>query len=283
MADTLRQRKVPQEHETPTTSAIETVKKLDAFPKIAEDYVEYTTVGGGISILSRIIILILIYTETRFYLEKKLLFQFEPDTDFMAKLKINIDLTVAMPCKSIGADILDSTNQNVFSFGILEEEDTWWELCPNQQMYFDYIQHLNSYLREEYHSIADVLYKGEQQETIYTMPKRTKIPDKPFDACRIHGSLTLNKVSGNFHITAGRSLHFPNGHIHLNLVFDSPALSNFSHRIHRFSFGTHTSGIVHPLVSKSFIFFSSRNNNVALIGAFSKIILRFILKSNNFL
>ncbi|XP_063700320.1 endoplasmic reticulum-Golgi intermediate compartment protein 2 [Culicoides brevitarsis] len=247
MADTLRQRKVQQEPEKTTNSAIEAVKKLDAFPKIAEDYVEYTTVGGGISILSRIIILILIYTETRYYLEKKLLFKFEPDTDYLSKLKINIDLTVAMPCKSIGADILDSTNQNVFSFGILEEEDTWFELCPNQQMYFDYIQHLNSYLREEYHSIADVLYKGEQQETIYTMPKRTRVPDKPFDACRVHGSLTLNKVSGNFHITAGRSLHFPNGHIHLNLVFDSPALSNFSHRIHRFSFGTHTSGIVHPL------------------------------------
>lgn len=247
MADTLRQRKVAQEPETTTNSTIEAVKKLDAFPKIAEDYVEYTTVGGGISILSRLIILILIYTETRYYLEKKLLFQFEPDTDYLEKLKINIDLTVAMPCKSIGADILDSTNQNVFSFGILEEEDTWWELCPNQQMYFDYIQHLNSYLREEYHSVADVLYKGEQQETIYTMPKRTKIPDKPYDACRVHGSLTLNKVSGNFHITAGRSLHFPTGHIHLNLVFDSPALSNFSHRIHRFSFGTHTSGIVHPL------------------------------------
>lgn len=54
----------------------------------------------------------------------------------------------------IGADILDSTNQNVFSFGVLEEQDTWWELCPNQRTYFEYMQHLNHYLREEYHSLS---------------------------------------------------------------------------------------------------------------------------------
>lgn len=57
------------------------------------------------------------------------------------------------PCIDIGADILDSTNQNVFSFGILEEQDTWWELCPEQKTYFEYTQHLNAYLREEYHSL----------------------------------------------------------------------------------------------------------------------------------
>lgn len=230
------------------TSTLEVVKQLDAFPKIQESYVESTSIGGSLSILSRILILILVYTEVNYYMERKLKFAFKPDPDTESKLKINIDLTVAMPCRSIGADILDSTNQNVFSFGVLEEEDTWWELCPNQKMYFEYVQHLNSYLREEYHSIADVLYKGSQQETIYTMPKRTVKPNKPYDACRIHGSLTLNKVSGNFHITAGRSLHLPNGHIHMNIVFDSPMMSNFSHRINRFSFGTHTSGVVHPLV-----------------------------------
>lgn len=234
----LRQRK------NAASSTIEAVKQLDAFPKIQEEYVESTISGGGLSILSRILIVFLIYTEITYYLDRKLVFSFRPDTDFMEKLKINIDLTVAMTCRSIGADILDSTNQNVFAFGVLEEEDTWWELCPNQKMHFDYIQHLNSYLREEYHSIADVLYKGSQQETVYTMPTRTKTPQKPFDACRIHGSLTLNKVSGNFHITAGRSLHMPNGHIHLNIIFDSPMASNFSHRINRFSFGTHSSGLV---------------------------------------
>lgn len=79
----------------------------------------------------------------------------------------------------------------------------------------------------------------------YNLPQRTKIPDKPYDACRVHGSLTLNKVSGNFHITSGKSLHFSSGHIHLSSIFETK--QNFSHRINRFSFGDSTAGIVHPL------------------------------------
>lgn len=53
----------------------------------------------------------------------------------------------------LGADILDSTNQNIFKFGTLEEENTWFELSPNQQIHFDNKRHFNSYLREEYHAI----------------------------------------------------------------------------------------------------------------------------------
>lgn len=125
-------------------------------------------------------------------MDSKLVFKFKPDVDMDEKLKIHIDITVATPCSSrlfellsksifflhlfdflfmniycfhtifnnkriffldIGADILDSTNQNVFSFGILEEQDTWWNLDPEQRTYFEYIQHLNAYLREEYHSL----------------------------------------------------------------------------------------------------------------------------------
>lgn len=78
------------------------------------------------------------------------------------------------------------------------------------------------------------------------MPKRSSIPDRPHDACRIHGSLILNKVSGNFHITAGKSLNLPRGHIHIS-AFMSERDYNFSHRIDKFSFGDSSPGIVHPL------------------------------------
>lgn len=136
-----------------------------------------------VSVLSRALIVYLLYTETMYYLDSQLVFKFIPDVDMDTKLKIHIDVTVATSCSSkfahqstlawihfcatffmqslyshspidIGADILDSTNQNVFSFGILEEQDTWWELCPNQRAYFEYMQHLNAYLREEYHSLS---------------------------------------------------------------------------------------------------------------------------------
>ena len=78
------------------------------------------------------------------------------------------------------------------------------------------------------------------------MPDRNKVPNTPHDACRIHGSLILNKVSGNFHITAGKSLNLPRGHIHIS-AFMSERDYNFTHRIDRFSFGDPSPGIVHPL------------------------------------
>ena len=33
---------------------------------------------------------------------------------------------------------------------------------------------------------------------------REVTPDTPTDGCRFHGSLEVNKVAGNFHITAGK-------------------------------------------------------------------------------
>lgn len=106
------------------------------------------------SILSRLLIILVIYKEVKYYFDTSLIFRFEPDTDILQHIKFNLDMTVKMPCRNIGADILDSTNQNTFSFGVIEEEDTWWNLCPEQKTHFDYMSHLNRYLTEEYHSIA---------------------------------------------------------------------------------------------------------------------------------
>lgn len=209
-------------------------------------------VGGTVSLLSRILIAFVIYKEIRYYFETSLIFKFVPDVDIQSKLKFNLDMTVKMPCKNIGADILDGTNQNTFSFGVIEEEDVWWNLDLNQRQHFDYMNHLNRYLTEEYHSVAEIMYKTNEHLTT-KMPERSLRPVEPFDACRIHGSLTVNKVSGNFHVTAGKSLHFPQGHLHLNLIFDDvPA--NFSHRITKLSFGDPQSGIVQPLEYEEKIF-----------------------------
>lgn len=107
-------------------------------------------------------------------------------------------------------------------------------------------RHFNSYLREEYHAVKDLLWKSSFSTSFGDMPGRDHNPDRPYDACRIYGSLILNKVSGNFHITAGKSLNLPRGHIHIS-AFMSERDYNFSHRINKFSFGDASPGIVHPL------------------------------------
>ncbi|XP_047998478.1 LOW QUALITY PROTEIN: endoplasmic reticulum-Golgi intermediate compartment protein 2-like [Leguminivora glycinivorella] len=227
-------------------NVIDKVKEFDAFPKVPEKYVDSTPVGGTFSVITFFIILWLIYSEVAYYLDSNLVFKFSPDTEMDEKLRINIDITVAMPCSNIGADILDSTSQSVFGFGELTEEDTWFELTQEQQDAFGAVKYLNSYLREEYHSIWQLLWKKGHGSVRAIVPARKTKPNRRPDACRLHGILTLNKVAGNFHVTAGKSLHLPRGHIHLNMLFDDTP-QNFSHRIHRLSFGSPANGIIYPL------------------------------------
>lgn len=151
---------------------IKTVKELDAFPKVPEPYVDKTAVGGTFSIFTICTIAYLIIAETSYYLDSRLQFKFETDTDIDAKLKINIDITVAMPCGRIGADVLDSTNQNMVGHESLEQEDTWWELTQEQRSHFEALKHTNSYLREEYHAIHELLWKSNQVTLYSEMPKR---------------------------------------------------------------------------------------------------------------
>ncbi|XP_011561792.3 endoplasmic reticulum-Golgi intermediate compartment protein 2 [Plutella xylostella] len=225
---------------------LDKVKEFDAFPKVPEEYVDSTPVGGTFSLITFLIIMFLVVSEVSHYFDSSLVFKFTPDTEMDEKLRINIDLTVAMPCSNIGADILDSTSQSVFGFGELEEEDTWFELEDHQRDSFEAVKYLNSYLREEYHSIWQLLYKRGHGSIRATIPERRVKPNRKHDACRLHGVLILNKVGGNFHITAGKSIHLPRGHIHLNMLFDDSA-QNFSHRINRLSFGSPAHGIVYPL------------------------------------
>ena len=89
---------------------------------------------------------------------------------------------------------------------------------------------------------------------------RRKPLDEPHDACRVHGSLTLNKVSGNFHIAAGKSVPLMRGHAHLTTLFDDNE-ANFSHRIDRFSFGDPHGSIIQPLEGDEKVTDNGNSNN----------------------
>jgi len=222
------------------------VTDLDAFPKIPETYVEQTVTGAYVAIITFFLVLVMIYSECNYYFWPALKFRFAPDADMTSKLKFNVDMTVAMPCDLIGADILDKTNQNAFTFGRLREEPTWWELDPAQRIHFEEVQRLNQYLREEYHQLQDILWTSGYSRLYADLPERKIPPDTPHDACRVHGSLTLNKVAGNFHVTAGKVLPIMGAHAHMTGFMETRDY-NFSHRIEKLSFGDNQAGIIQPL------------------------------------
>ena len=101
----LRQRRKP---------VTQIVTELDAFPKVPETYVEQTATGAygkklrdylsnltithSVAIITFMLVVLMLYSEMNYYFWPSLKFRFAPDSDLNAKLKFNVDMTVAMPC-----------------------------------------------------------------------------------------------------------------------------------------------------------------------------------------
>ena len=80
-------------------AAIEATKGLDVFPKIQEDYTQTSSTRGTISILVYLFIGILVFLEVRYFFEDQLNYSYEVDFDYLSKLKLNIDMSVATSCE----------------------------------------------------------------------------------------------------------------------------------------------------------------------------------------
>merc|ERR1719394_1264698 len=112
-----------------------------------------------------------------------------------------------MKCHHVGADVLDATGQDVLGYDQLKYVQTHWELSPKQKDYIHFVQQVNDYFKEDYHALQHVLWRQGNPTFAGGMPEREgPKPNGSPDACRIHGSLELSKVAGNFHVTAGKSV-----------------------------------------------------------------------------
>ncbi|ALC49067.1 CG4293 [Drosophila busckii] len=249
------------------SNLLELAKNLDAFKKVPEKYTETTEIGGTLSLLSRLIIVYLVYTEFRYYYnETQIVYQFQPDMALEEQVQMHVDITVAMPCASLsGVDLMDETQQDVFAYGTLQREGVWWQMSDSDRRDFKSMQMTNHYLREEYHSVADILFKDilrDRYDSHTTKPEH-ELKRKPvnsalqqlqqmpqseskFDACRLHGTLGINKVAGVLHLVGGAQPVVGMFEDHWTIEFRRmPA--NFSHRINRLSFGQYSRRIVQPL------------------------------------
>ncbi|XP_019969519.1 endoplasmic reticulum-Golgi intermediate compartment protein 2-like [Paralichthys olivaceus] len=219
------------------------VKELDAFPKVPESYVESTASGGTVSLIAFSLMAVLALLEFFVYTNTWMRYEYEVDKDFSSKLRINVDITVAMRCQYIGADVLDLAETMVASDG-LKYEPVNFELSPHQRLWHMTLQHIQERLRVE-HALQDVLFKAALKGDL-PAPEQSDGSPTSLTACRIHGHLYVNKVAGNFHITVGKSIPHPRGHAHLAALVSHDSY-NFSHRIDHLSFGEAIPGIISPL------------------------------------
>lgn len=222
-------------------TALNVVKQLDAFPKVSQDYQNPTARGGTFSLVSLTLIVILVISEFFYYTSSHYVFKYSVDTDMDSQLLLTLDMTLAIPCQYLGADIVDLAGESHSLVNHMKFEPALFELSDYGKMIFRAKQDILSRFSES-RSLSDFLmvdnYKG------------LNIPHEPVKteatSCRIHGSMNAKKVAGNLHVTLGRSVPHPQGHAHLN-VYVPPHLVNFSHRIDHFSFGPLVPGAINPL------------------------------------
>lgn len=225
--------------------ALSLVKELDAFPKVPETYVETSALGGAVSLTVFMSMAILSILEFFVYQDTWMKYEYEVDKDFNSKLRINIDITLAMQCQMVGADVLDRANTMV-SLKELKYEPVHYELNPQQRLWQKTLQQFQGQLTRE-RSLKDVLFKNIEKELNLTPRQRNDSLSRPPSACRIYGSVYVNKVEGNLHFTLGKALQLPNGHTHFGLLFLNNDFQNFSHRIDHLSFGEVLPGCINPL------------------------------------
>ncbi|XP_075711868.1 endoplasmic reticulum-Golgi intermediate compartment protein 2 [Rhinoderma darwinii] len=221
------------------------VKELDAFPKVPDSYVETSASRGTVSLLAFSVMAVLTVLEFLVYRDTWMRYDYQVDKDFTSKLRLNVDITVAMRCQYVGADVLDLAETMVTSAEGLQYEPVVFELSPQQRQWQRMLQQIQNRLQEEA-SLQDLLFKSAMRSSVTALPPREDSPSEPPTACRIHGHLDINKVAGNFHITVGKAIPHPRGHAHLAALVSHDSY-NFSHRVDHLSFGELLPGIINPL------------------------------------
>lgn len=246
-SDDMRRRKTP----------VKLLKELDAFPKVSEDYQKPTARGGTFSVLAFSIILVLVISEFFYYRGTEIKFKYSVDTDMNSKLLITLDMTIAMPCDFLGADIVDLAGDSTSIVPHMKMDPAIFELSEIQEQIFKAKRELLDKFSQS-RSLNDFPVIENLNRLELSLHEATEDPNIKKTSCRIHGDVEVKKVAGNFHITVGRTVNLPQGHAHMDMHVPRDMV-NFSHRIDKMSFGPPVPGGINPLDSSLKIINDSRH------------------------
>lgn len=207
---------------------IKRITQLDVFPKIEKDYVDQNAGGGIITMIVTFFLSFLIFSEFLEYLSTQYDYSVVIDYTKNSDIHMNIDMTVAMECDNLRADMYDSTGTSTYAKTQLYFTPTHFSLKNT----INKDNNKNSNNDDDF-DMDDILDNANKDEGAWSSYEDEK------SCCRITGSIEIHKLAGNFHITAlGHG--YGGKHTEHNAI-------NFTHRFYTFSFGQYYPGLVNPL------------------------------------
>ena len=223
---------------------IKVVKELDAFSKVERDHKDVSSRGGLFSVVAIAIIIFLVVFEFFNFKDTSVNYTYSVDTRMDEHLKLRFDITVKMPCHYLGVDVIDAAGESRMLVQEVYKDPTVFELTEKQKEWFGK-RNVALHRAKKTRTLSDITV---MEMLGPAMPPRDDPPNHApkSDSCRVHGHIEINKVAGNFHITAGQAVPHIQGHAHINAFVPSDMM-NFSHRIDSFTFGESAPGILDPL------------------------------------
>lgn len=224
------------------------VQAFDAFSKAKPQYVTRTSGGGKWTLTVVFISVLLSLGEFRRWWAGYESHTFSVEKDIGHNLQINLDITVAMTCKDIHINVQDAAGDRVLAGDMLKREATDWSRWVNVKGLHRLGspdsgakgKHDEGFGEEHVH---DIVGSAGKTQNFGKTPSsyRPWAPPQRGDACRVYGNLEVNKVQGDFHITA-RGHGYQDWQEHLD-----HKRFNFSHIVSELSFGAFYPSLVNPL------------------------------------
>lgn len=122
------------------------------------------------------------------------------------ELQINLDMVVAMQCNDLHLNVQDAAGDRILASRALKKEATIlaeWSGSEKGKLGKSKEERMRSrkakkeYQEEDVHDYLGKAQRPKQWKRTPKLPRGVKA-----DSCRIYGSMHLNKVQGDFHITA---------------------------------------------------------------------------------
>lgn len=262
-------------------SLLGSLKRFDAYPKTMEDFRIKTCGGATITIISGAIMIALFVAELQFFLGVSIKEKLLMDTTRSELLDIYLDVTFQhLPCDHISVDAMDVSGgqqvdvdhdikkRRLKADGTRINEEKVEELGNSTvALVLDPNRCESCYGAET----ADtkccntceevrVAYRlrgwGLESLAAFEQCKREglakALTDMKDEQCNVQGRLRVSKVSGNFHISPGKSFQQSHAHVHdLKLLQQFPL--NLTHTINSLSFGEFVPTQTNPLDNHTFV------------------------------
>jgi hypothetical protein len=182
--------------------------------KSKPQYITKTSGGGKWTVAMLAISFFLIFSEFTRWWRGHENHTFAVEKGVGHNLQINLDIVLKMQCKDIHINVQDAAGDRILAGDMLKRDPTnWAQWVDSKGMHSlgkdaqgrvitgeGYHEHEEGFGEEHVHDI--VAAAGGSRRAKFGKTPRLKNGPPGGDSCRMYGSLDVNKVQGDFHITA---------------------------------------------------------------------------------